>query len=590
MIKERLDSLRAEMKKANINLYYIPTCDYHQSEMVGEHFKCREYMSGFTGSNGDLLVLEDSAYLWTDGRYFLQAESQLEGSTIELMKMGEPGFPTIFEFLQEHLAVGMTLGFDGRVVPANYGLKLYEIANKRNAKINASVDLVNLVWHKRPALSAKKAFELDIKYAGVSRKDKINNLQNTLRNHGYDATVISSLDDIMWLYNLRGNDVESTPVALSYTIVYQDKAVLYINKHILSDAIIKHLEADNVVIAPYFDVYDDIKGLKGKIFFEMGKINYTMYESFSNDAILIGGMNLTTLPKAMKNTVEVENIRLAHIKDGVAVCRFLCWLKNHFGKEEMSEISVADKLFSFRAEQDTFIETSFDTIAGFNEHGAIVHYSATPETNKAIDRDGLLLVDSGGQYYEGTTDITRTIVLGSVSDKCKRDFTNVLKGYLALARAKFKKGCRGSSLDILARNPLWQNYQDFNHGTGHGVGYLLNCHEGPQGIHYGRITGYPFAEGMLTSNEPGLYIENEYGIRHESLLLCRSEKVNEYGEFLGFEVVTLVPFDLDGIDTSLLSKEDIEDLNNYHSHIYEVISPFLNDEERVWLKHACRSI
>ncbi len=590
MIKSRLNLLRLEMEKEKIDAYYIPTFDYHLSEMVGSYFQERQYMSGFTGSNGDLLVLKDKAYLWTDGRYFLQAESELENSTITLMKMGEEGVPTVLEYILSNLKENDTLGFDGKVIPAGLGLQFKENLMRLNININSGFDLVDRIWQNRPELSHEKVFELGIEYAGQSRKDKLENLQAILKEKKLDFTLISSLDDIMWLYNLRGNDVACTPVCLSYTIVSQNAAYLYLNEDALSEDIKNNLINDNITIYPYFKIYEDIKALKGKVYFDLNKLNYALYSNFTKNAILYNGINFTTLPKAKKNQVEIENIRKAHIKDGVAICKFIYWLKKNVGKIELSEISVAEKLEEFRRLDDHFIEPSFETIAGFKEHGAIVHYSATPKTDKRISNESLLLVDSGGQYYEGTTDITRTIVLGQIDETCKRDFTNVLRGYLNLASAKFRQGCRGSSLDVLARQPLWQNYQDFNHGTGHGVGYLLNCHEGPQGIHYGRITGHPLEIGMITSNEPGLYISAKYGIRHESLLLTKFGMKNEFGTFLEFEVLTLAPFDLDGINPNLMNEFEKETLNAYHNRVYKEISPYLTKEEAEFLNEATKPI
>lgn len=590
MINHRIQELREEMKKEGISIYFIPTQDYHLSEMVGDYFQARRYMSGFTGSNGDLIVTLDEALLWTDGRYFLQAENQLQGSFIKLKKMGQEGVETVSEYIETHIKEGEALGFDGKVVSANLGIRFNEIVNRHKASIKCDIDLVGRIWKNRPKMSTEKAFELGVKYAGVDRLTKIKNLEGTLTEKGYDATVITSLDDIMWLYNIRGNDVECTPVTLSYTIVGKNGAVLYINDNCLSNELKDTLAKDGVIIRDYFDIYEDIKTLEGKVYFDLNNLNYALYNSFSTKAILYKGMNFTTLPKACKNPVEQENVKLAHIKDGVALVKFIYWLKKNVGKIDMTELSVSSKLEEFRRLSNTFVEPSFTTICGYNAHGAIVHYSATEETDAKIDAQGLLLVDSGGQYLEGTTDVTRTIVLGKVSDQCKRDFTNVLKGYLALSKAVFKEGTRGSSLDVLARKALWENAQDFNHGTGHGVGYFLNVHEGPQSIHFGRVTAYPFQEGMLTSDEPGMYITNEYGIRHESLLLCKKYVKNEYGQFYNFEVVTLAPFDLEGINVDMLTDEEKKTLNEYHKNVYNVLKDYLNDEEKHFLKEATKEI
>ena len=585
-IVEKLNALRKLMKENNLTFYYIPTDDYHLSEYVGSFFKEREFMSGFTGSAGVLLVTLKDAYLWVDGRYFLQAENQLKGSTITLMKIGEIGVPSVIDFIKNQ-NIKKLIGFDGRCVSAKFGKELESI---KGAKITYNLDLVNQIWTDRPAMSHELGYELDIKYAGESRYDKIRKIQNHLEESNQDLTIISSLDDIMWILNLRGNDVKCNPVILSYLVIHKAKVVLYMNNDILDDSIKVNLSKDRVVIRNYLDVYNDVSNLNNsKVLIDLNKTNYTMLKSINSSCKIEDEMNYSTILKACKNKVEQENFRLAHIKDGVAVCKFMYWLKTNVGKIDMSELSISEKLLNFRKEQKNFKDISFSTIAGFAEHGAIVHYGATKETDKKIVPNNLLLVDSGAHYLEGTTDITRTFALGKVTDEMKHHFTLVLKCYLALSDIKFKEGVDGQTLDLAAREPLWAEGYDFNHGTGHGVGYLLNVHEGPQNIKYNRKS-FVFHEGMVTSDEPGLYLTNKYGIRHESLTLCTLYKETEFGRFLQLEPITLVPFDLDGINTQDLTLEEKTKLNNYHKLVYDTISPYLDKDEANFLKKYTKAI
>ena len=585
-IVERLEALRGLMKENNLTMYLVPTDDYHMSEYVGAYFKEREFLSGFTGSAGVLLVTLKNAYLWTDGRYFLQAANQLEGSTITLMKQGEEGVPSVYEFIKSQ-SIKKLIGFDGRCVKALFGESLENI---KGAHITYDMDLVDKIWTNRPELSHEPGYELDIKYAGESRYDKIKKIQSNLEAKGADLTVISSLDDIMWILNLRGNDVKCNPVILSYLVVHKAKVVLYINSSVLSADVKLNLAKDRVVIREYNTIYNDIVNFDNyKILIDLNKTNYSLFKSISNTNTIINEINYSTLLKACKNKVEQANFKKAHVKDAVAVCKFMYWLKTNVGKIEMSELSVSEKLLNFRKEQANFKDISFGTIAGFGPHGAIVHYGPTKETDALVELNNFLLVDSGAHYLEGTTDITRTFALGKVSDEMKHHFTLVLKCYLALSDIKFREGVDGRTLDLAAREPLWQEGLDFNHGTGHGVGYLLNVHEGPQNIKYNRES-YTFKEGMITSDEPGLYLTGKYGIRHESLTLCTLYKETEFGRFLKLEPITLVPFDLDGIDKDLLTLEEKTKLNNYHKKVYDTISPYLNKDEANFLKKYTKEI
>ncbi len=585
-IVEKLEALRGLMKENNLTMYLIPTDDYHLSEYVGSYFKEREFLSGFTGSAGVLLVTLKNAYLWTDGRYFLQASNQLEGSTITLMKQGEKDVPSVYEFIKNQ-TIKKLIGFDGRCVKALFGR---DLENIKGAKITYNMDLVDKIWTDRPEISHEPGYELDVKYAGESRYDKIKKIQANLERKGADLTVISSLDDIMWILNLRGNDVKCNPVILSYLVVHKAKVVLYVNEDVLSSDVKLNLSKDRVVLRGYNTIYNDIYNFNNyKILIDLNKTNYSLYKSINNTNKIINELNYSTELKACKNKVEQENFKRAHVKDAVAVCKFMYWLKTNVGKIEMSELSVSEKLLNFRKEQSNFKDISFGTIAGFGPHGAIVHYGPTKETDAQVTPDNFLLVDSGAHYLEGTTDITRTFALGKVSDEMKHHFTLVLKCYLALSDIKFREGVDGRTLDLASREPLWMEGLDFNHGTGHGVGYLLNVHEGPQNIKYNRES-YTFKEGMITSDEPGLYLTGKYGIRHESLTLCTLYKETEFGRFLQLEPITLVPFDLDGINKDELTLEEKTKLNNYHKKVYDTISPYLNKDEANFLKKYTKAL
>ncbi len=586
-ISEKLESFRTLMRENNLTMYIVPTDDYHLSEYVGDYFKEREFLSGFTGSAGVLLVTLKGAYLWTDGRYFLQAEKQLEGSTITLMKQGEKDVPTLLEFIKSS-SVKKLIGFDGRCARALFGKELEEI---KGAKITYNLDLVDKLWATdRPKMSAEPGYELALCYAGEERRDKIKKIQNHLEEKNADVTVISSLDDIMWILNLRGNDVKCNPVILSYLAIFKGRVVLYINQNVLSDDVKLNLAKDRVILKDYNDIYSDITNFENyHIVLDLNKTNYSIYKNINSSNTIINEMNYSTILKSMKNKTEQENFKKAHLKDAVAVCKFMYWLKTSVGKTEITELSASDKLLSFRKEETNFKDISFGTIAGFGPNGAIVHYVPTKETSAKVTLNNFLLVDSGAHYLEGTTDITRTFALGKVTSEMKHHFTLVLKGYLALSDIIFKEGVDGRTLDLAARSALWSEGLDFNHGTGHGVGYLLNVHEGPQSIKYNRESAI-FREGMVTSDEPGLYLTGKYGIRHESLTLCTLYKETEFGRFLTLEPLTLVPFDLDGIEVSLLTEEEKTKLNNYHKRVYEAVSPYLNKDEASFLKKYTKAI
>ena len=591
MIKERIARLRELMKEAGVSAYLIETEDFHGSEYVGEYFKEREYMSGFTGSAGTLIVTMDRAALWTDGRYFLQAEEQLRDSGIELMKMGTEGTPDTKEFLLEQVKDRQTIGFDGRTISALYALDLKKEAEKRGIGLNPSLDLPGKIWTDRPKLKSKKVWELSADYVGMDRKEKLSRVREQMKEEKADVYVLSSIDDIAWLLNLRGDDVECNPVFLSYMVIFDEKAYLYADKDIFSDDIKMALAGVGVEIRGYNDIYGNLKALTAdNILLDETKVNFAIINSIDKSKKIINKINPTTLLKSVKTLKEVENMRKAHIKDGVAVTKFMYWIKKHVRTEEITEISGADKLEEYRRQQENYLGPSFEPIFAYGEHGAIVHYSATEETNAKIKAEGFLLADTGGQYLEGTTDITRTFVLGKLTDEQKKIYTLVLAGNLELGAAKFKENVKGCVLDMLARQPLWEHGLDFNHGTGHGVGYLLNVHEGPQRIAYGAYNSEGFKEGMITSNEPGMYLSGQYGVRLENLMVCVKKEKNEYGQFLGFDTLTMVPWDLEAVDRTYLNERQIRLLNEYHKQVFDTLSPYMEEDELMWLKEATRAI
>ncbi|WP_274421890.1 aminopeptidase P family protein [Blautia sp. XA-2221] len=590
-VQERLAALRSLMKEKNVDAYLVPTDDFHGSEYVGDYFKCRKYITGFTGSAGTAVITSDMAGLWTDGRYFIQAAQQLEGTTVTLFKMGEPGVPTIHEFLKDKLTEGMCLGFDGRCVSSAEAEELKSLLADKNIRFSVEEDLVGEIWKERPELSCEPVMELEEKWAGKSRADKCSQIREKMAEKGADAFILTSLDDIAWLLNIRGNDIHCCPVVLSYLVMTQDELLLFANEKAFDTTVKMSLEKDGVVLKPYNDIYQYAKTIPENktVLLSRKNVNSRLVSSLPESVKIMDEENLTLFPKAVKNPVEVENERIAHIKDGVAVTKFIYWLKKNVGKTTITELSAADHLFALRKEQENFLDNSFDPIVSYAGHAAICHYSPSPETDIPLEPHGLALCDTGGHYLEGSTDITRTVVLGPVTEKEKKYFTLVLKGHLNLSDAKFRYGCSGQNLDYIAREPLWRLGEDYNHGTGHGVGYLLNVHEGPNSFRWKSGTAV-LEEGMITSNEPGYYVENEFGIRHENLLVCQKAEKTAYGQFMCFENLTMVPFDLEGIEPELLSDHEKELLNRYHAEVYTKISPYLNDEEKQWLKEATREI
>ncbi len=594
MIQKRLAALREEMQKRGITIYVVPTADFHESEYVGTHFKARKFITGFTGSAGTAVITMTEAGLWTDGRYFVQAAKQLEGTTVTLYRMGEEGVPTVNEYIKNTLTEGGCIGFDGRVVNGHWGGELKKIADEKKATLYVDEDLINLIWEDRPAVSCEKAWVLDTQYSGRSTADKIAAVRKAMDEKGATVHLLSSLYDISWLLNVRGNDISYVPVVLSYLAMTKESCTWFLQEEIVDEKLRRYLDENKIKTQPYEAFYDYVKTLENEtILMDRSVVNYRICNNIADSNKVIDDVDPTTPLKAVKNKVEVDNTRNAHVKDAVAMCKFMYWLKTNVGKIPMTEISASDYLAELRAAQEGFLDLSFDTICGYADHGAIVHYAATPESDVALKPEGLLLVDSGGHYLEGTTDITRTFALGPVTDEMKADFTRVCRSNMNLANVRFLHGCTGRNIDIVAREPLWEAGKDYKHGTGHGVGYVLNVHEGPNSFRWQNSAFSKecvFEEGMITTDEPGIYIEGKYGIRLENELVCHEGEKNEFGQFMYFENITYVPIDLDAIDPEQMTSTEKARLNAYHEGVYDVVSPYLEGEELAWLKQATRAI
>lgn len=591
-MREELCCLRERMQEESVDAYLIMTDDFHGSEYVGDYFKSREYISGFTGSAGTLLVRKDCAGLWTDGRYFLQAETQLAGSGITLFRSGQPGVPDLEDYLAEQLADGQTLGFDGRCVMAGYARKLRERLEQKGVRIRNDLDLVGDVWPDRPALSKEPVWQLAERYAGIGVKDKLAEVRQILHKKKADWFLLASLEDICWLLNVRGNDVACTPVVLSYLMMSRDQVFWYVQREAVPEPVQADLQEAGVVLREYGQIYEDASRLPGgvRLLCDENHVNDALISRIAPDVVVVDGENPTLLLKAVKNPVEIANEKAAHIKDGIAVTRFIYWLKTRVGREEITEISAASRLEMLRREQEDYLEPSFYPILAYGPHGAIVHYSADETSDVPLEPEGFLLADTGGHYMEGTTDITRTIALGPLTEEQKEMYTTVLKAHIRLADAVFLQGAAGVSLDVLARTPLWERGLDYNHGTGHGVGYLLSVHEGPNSFRFrpSAVRGgdHVMKEGMITSDEPGIYLEGKFGVRLENLLVCAARQTNSYGTFLGFEPLTMVPFDRDAILWDTLSEKELRWLAAYHQKVYESLAPHLSEEERQWLRET----
>lgn len=591
-IPQRIAALREAMRQQHVDAYIIPSSDPHLSEYPADRWKSRAWISGFNGSAGTIVVTADKAGLWTDSRYFLQAEAQLAGSGIDLYKMKLPETPSITEFLSHTLHEGQCVGLDGLCYSAEEARDLEAVLGKQGIRLDSSTDLMEGIWSDRPTIPANKIFQMPTELSGASVSDKLEQLNNQLRQAGADCMVLAALDEVAWTFNIRGTDVTYNPVAVAYGFVSEEESVLFIQPEKLTAEVAEALKQEGVTLADYsrIDYYLAHLPAGKRVFVDMSKTNVALYNAIPKSCVIVEGISPANHLKSVKNATEIKGYRNAMVKDGIALTKFYRWLEQQLATgQKVTEISAADKLTALRAEQPQYIMDSFATICGYAAHGAIVHYSATPETDVEIRPEGLLLIDSGAQYLDGTTDITRTIALGEPTDQMKKDYTRVLKGTISLAKCKFPTGTRGCQLDILARKALWDAGINYLHGTGHGVGHCLNVHEGPQSI---RMEENPVTlkAGMVMSDEPAMYRTGEYGIRTENMILVRPDSQTEFGEFLAFDTLTLCYIDTSLIIVSMLSPREHAWLNKYHQHVYETLSPHLSAEEQVWLKEKTAEI
>ena len=587
IIQQRISALREAMKHYNMGAYIIPSSDPHLSEYPADCWKSRQWISGFTGSAGTVVITADKAGLWTDSRYFLQAAKELEGSGIELYKMGLPETPGLPAFILRNLQENETVGLDGQTYSVADAEELNLVLKKKKITLDVSRDLIHEIWIDRPAIPGGMLFELPVEYSGKSTSDKLEAINTKLHEAGADGLVLCALDEIAWTFNIRGNDVEYNPVVVSYAFISEEETVLFILPGKITHEMSKNLQAEGVTLADYSKITSYLAKLKDKtrLYIDPKKTNFALCNALPFCCEVIEGVSPVAMLKSIKNEKEIEGFSNAMVRDGVALTRFFIWMEKSLSAgKTLTEISISEKLAEFRNKQALYVSESFETIAGYKGHGAIVHYGATPESNATLAQEGLLLIDSGAQYFDGTTDITRTIALGEPTEAMMKDFTRELKGHISLAKCKFPQGTRGSQLDILARKALWDNGINYMHGTGHGIGHFLNVHEGPQSI---RMEENPVAlqPGMVISNEPGVYRTDEYGIRIENLILVREDSETEFGKFYSFETLTLCPIDRKLIITSQLSARERAWLNKYHQRVYEKLSPFLFEEEKEWLKN-----
>lgn len=590
MINDRISKLREILIEKSIDAYIIPSSDDHQSEYVGEYFKSRQWISGFTGSAGTVVVTPKSSELWADGRYHIQAANQIKGTEINLHKLGLQGVKNHVEWLQDTLKEGSKVSFNSKVISVSAFKDMQSKFKDKNMEIVPSEDFIEEIWADRPNKPFSKVFVLEDKYAGETRVSKVKRVREEMKKDGACSYIISCLDDIAWLLNIRAHDVSNYPVVISYFMIKEDSNILYIDKNKLNKDIEDELLRDGIIVKDYDEVLEDVKTIKNQtVIIDPAKTNVWIYNSIDESNNILEKRNLTTDMKAIKNKVELQNYENCQVKDGVAMVKFMKWLKDNIGKEYMDELSVADKLENFRKEQDLFIEPSFTSISAYKGNAAMMHYAPTKENKAVLEPRGMYLIDSGGQYFDGTTDITRTISLGTLSEEEKRDFTLVLKGHIGLSQAKFLYGTTGSNLDILARKPMWDNGIDYKCGTGHGVGFLLSVHEGPHGISPVPNT-VKLEEGMVVTNEPGIYKEGRHGIRTENVLVVKEFMTTDNGKFMEFEPITYCPIDLDAMDTEILTDSEKTWLNEYHKLVYDKLSSKLDQETREWLKNYTREI
>ena len=590
-IIERIAKLRDLMKENKMDAYIISSFDAHQSEYVATHWKGREWVSGFTGSAGTLVVTLETAGLWTDGRYYIQAEKQLKGSGIQLFRMMDPGVPFYTKWLAQTLNAGSTVGCYGETFSIDLVNRMTADFVETSINLSIELDLLDSLWIDRPSIPQEPLFLHEIKYAGKTSIEKLAEIRKSMGEVAATHHLLTSLDDIAWLLNIRGNDVQNNPVVISYVIVTQEQCYLYVNLAKVSSKVQLELAKMGIELCEYQSVYDflDRLGNDESITYDTSKTNALLEQAIPDDVTKIERPNVTTNLKAIKNNTEIENMQVAAIKDGVAMVKFIKWLKEHVGTMPITEIDAEVQLEAFRKEQHDFFGPSFDTIAGYKDHAALMHYKAAKETQYQLEQEGFFLVDSGGQYLDGTTDITRTIVLGDVTERQKRDYTLVLQGFIALSAAQFLHGSTGSHLDILARQPIWQHGIDYKCGTGHGVGFFLNVHEGPQSIR-NDLNPVVLEKGMVLTNEPGIYLEGEYGIRIENMLVVEESQKTTFGQFMHFKTMTYCPIDLEGVNFEQLTIAEKNWLNHYHQMVYTVLSPYLNQNEKTWLAKETRTI
>lgn len=594
IIDKRISALRELMRKNKIDFYLVPTSDYHQSEFVSEYFKSREFITGFTGSAGTALIGLEDAYLWTDGRYFIQAEKELSNSKIKLMKSGEKNVPSLESFLRNILSKNMTLAFDGRLISCKKGLNFLEIAENNAASIKSDMELINEIWNGRPSFPFSEAYKHELLEEAYPSDYKLLLVRESMQSLNADYHILSSIDDICWILNIRGNDISYSPLVLCFALITADKFYLYIDENKICDELKLKLKIQGIEIKEYEQIYRDISSIDNSlsVLLDSNRINFALFASLPDEIKIIDELNPSTVLKSIKNDKEIENIKIAQLKDSIAHVRFMKWLKENKEKTELTELSVIEKLESIRKSMGAYMEPSFEPISSACSHAAIIHYSPTCESNLKLEENNVLLMDTGAHYVEGTTDITRTYAIGDLPHEIKEDFTLVAISHLSLANAVFPQGCNGVNLDTFARKPFWDRHINFRHGTGHGIGNLLSVHESPIGIRWRYVEGETedFKPGMIVTDEPGIYIEGSHGIRLENELLVVKDIENEYGTFLKFEILTLIPFDLDAIIPEMMSAEERKMLNEYHRNVFIKLKPHLDKDEVCWLAHYTRAI
>lgn len=589
-IINRLGSLRAGMKANGLQAYIVPTADPHGSEYVCDHWKVREWTSGFTGSAGTLVVTLEKAALWVDSRYYLQADIELEGTTINSLRVVVIENFAIAEWLNESLQEGDAVGIDARLTTSSDVEELSRVLARKEVVLRTDYDPFPEIWNDRPQLPLQPVFRFTEHYAGTHSEEKLSVLRSIVSENGAKGIFLTDLYEIAWLLNLRGKDVAYNPVAISFAYVSNRKTVLFIDDRKMTDEVSRYLDSLDVEVKPYEDVYGFAASLNRVcLMIDKGKTNYKLIQSLPTNCPVLFAPSPVALLKASKNDVEIEGERRAMVKDGVALVKFVRWLTANVASGEITEVTVADKLLEFKQQLEGFVCESFNTIAGYGPNGAIVHYSASPQSARTLQPEGFLLLDCGSQYYDGTTDITRTLKLGTLTQQERLDYTNVLKGHIAIATVQFPEGTRGAQLDVLARRSLWMNGANYLHGTGHGVGHFLSVHEGPQNI---RMNENPvqLVPGMILSNEPGVYRAGSHGVRIENLVLVVPALTNEFGAFFRFETLSLFPYEKEAIETSILTAEEVEYINNYHQTVFNTLAPLLNEEERAWLKEKTTPI